>query len=67
MTPERNKIVNHKIESICEKGCDQVSKLLDKAENGSEIRELSDFSRNEVNIIISELNEIMSVYDEKEK
>lgn len=65
MTPERYKIVSHQIESICGKGCDQVSKLLDKAENGREIRELSDFSRNEVNVIIDELSDIMAVYENK--
>jgi len=66
MTPERYKVVSHQIESLCEQGCNQVSELLDKAENGSEISELSAFSRNEVNIIIDELSEIMSVYDKHE-
>ena len=66
MTPERYKVVSHHIESICEQGCNQVSELLDKAENGSDISELSEFSRNEVNVIIDELSEIMSVYDKHE-
>ncbi len=66
MTPERYKIVSHQIESLCEQGCNQVSELLDKAENGSDISELSEFSRNEVNVIIDELSEIMSVYDKHE-
>ena len=66
MTPERYKVVSHQIESICEKGCSQVNELLDKAENGSEIQELSEFSRNEVSIIIDELSEIMAVYEGKD-
>ena len=66
MTPERYKVVSNQIESLCEQGCNQVSELLDKAENGSEISELSEFSRNEVNVIIDELSEIMSVYDKHE-
>ena len=66
MTPERYKVVSHQIESLCEQGCNQVSELLDKAENGSDISELSEFSRNEVNVIIDELSEIMSVYDKHE-
>ena len=66
MTPERYKVVSHQIESLCEQGCNQVSELLDKAENGSDISELSAFSRNEVNVIIDELSEIMAVYDKHE-
>jgi hypothetical protein len=66
MTPERYKVVSHQIESICEQGCNQVNKLLDQAENGSEISELSEFSRNEVSVIIEELSEIMTVYDKPE-
>ena len=67
MTPERYKKVNHQIESICEQGCDQVNEILDKAENGSDINELSEFSSKEINIIIDELNEIMAVYEDKDE
>ncbi len=66
MTPERYKVVSHQIESICEQGCEQVSKLLDQAETGNDINELSEFSRNEVSVIIDELSEIMAVYDKPE-
>jgi len=66
MTTKRSKTINHQIESICKKGCDEVSKILDKAEDGSEIRELSEFSRKEVNIIIDELSEIMAVYEKED-
>jgi len=66
MTPERYKVVSHQIESLCEQGCNQVSELLDKAESGSAISELSEFSHNEVSVIIDELSEIMSVYDKHE-
>ena len=68
MTPERYKIVSRQIESIAEKGCDQVTELLNKAEtSNNNIKELSEFSRTEIDMIIDELNQIMTVYENKHK
>ena len=52
----------NKIESLCEEGCSQINALLDKADEGSELEELSDFDKGEISQIIDELSEIMSVY-----
>jgi len=65
MAPDLPKKVTHKIEALCEQGCTQINQLLDKAGNGSEIEELSEFSQSEVKQIINELVEIMSVYDDE--
>ena len=63
MAPDHSNKIIHKIEAICEQGCTQINHLLDKAENGCKIEELSDFSPSEIKQIITELVEIMSVYD----
>ena len=65
MAPDLAKKITHKIEALCEQGCTQVNQLLDRAENGKEIEELSEFSQSEVKQIIKELVEIMSVYDDE--
>ena len=56
----------NKIESLCEEGCTQINELLNKAGNGRELGELSDFNKDEISQIIDELSEIMSVYDDKD-
>ena len=63
MNPDLSKRVVSKIEAICGLGCTQVNQLLEKASNGNEIKELSDFSHSEVRQIVDELGKIMSVYD----
>ena len=67
MKPSKAKLSQkalNKIESLCEQGCTQINELLNKADDDSEIEELSDFNKDEVNQIIDELSEIMSVYDD---
>ncbi len=64
MNPDLSKKAIKKIESLCELGCTQVNQLLEKAEKGDDIEELSEFSKAETSMIIDELVEIMSVYDE---
>ena len=66
MNPDLSKEAVKKIESLCEQGCVQVKQLLEKAEKGNEIEELSGFKKSEKSMIIEELGEIMSVY-EKDK
>ena len=63
MNPDLSEKVVHKIESICGLGCTQVNQLLEKAGNGNEIEELSDFSHSETKQIVDELGKIMSVYE----
>ena len=64
MNPNLSKKARDKIEALCGQGCTQVNQLLEKASNGNEIEELSDFSSSEAEMIIGELGEIMSVYDD---
>ena len=64
MNPDLSKKSHQKIKSLCRQGCTQVNQLLEKAEKGDDIEELSDFSKAETSMIIDELVEIMSVYDE---
>ncbi|MFV2005249.1 MAG: hypothetical protein ACC650_08570 [Gammaproteobacteria bacterium] len=64
MNPNLSKKVIHKIEKLCETGCSEIYQLLEKARNGNEIEELSGFNRTEINQIIDELDQIMSIYDE---
>ena len=64
MSPEPSRKVASKIEALCEQGCTQINQLLEKAENGKNIKELSEFSSSEINQIINELGEIMSVYND---
>jgi uroporphyrinogen-III decarboxylase len=54
--------ITAKIEALCEQGCSQVNQLLEKSANGNDIEELSEFSTSEINQIIDELSQIMSVY-----
>ena len=63
MNPDLSKKVVNKIEAICGLGCDQVNQFLEKASNGNEIEELSDFRHSEAKQIVHELGKIMSVYD----
>jgi len=63
MNPDLSKKVSRKIESLCESGCTQVNRLLEKAGNGNEIEELSEFSYSEIEQIIDELGKIMAIYD----
>ena len=64
MLPELPKKITDKIEALCQQGCTQINQLLDKAENGSKLEELSGFSQSEIKQIIDELVAIMSVYDD---
>ncbi len=65
MHPDLSKNARDKIEALCGLGCSQVNQLLEKASNENDIEELSEFSAYEISLIINELGDIMSVYDEK--
>ena len=64
MNPDLPKKAVEKIESLCALGCTQVNRLLEKAEQGKDIEELTGFSKSETDMIIDELSEIMSVYEQ---
>lgn len=66
MTPEHSKKVEIKIETLCKQGCSQVNQIINNAKNGNIAAELSEFTQSEVNHIIDELSNIMSVYNEDE-
>jgi hypothetical protein len=53
------------IETLCELGCKQVNQLISDANDGKEIEDLADFEASEVRMIIDELRQIMSVYDDR--
>ena len=65
MNPDLSQKAIDTIESLCQLGCTQVNQLIDDAKNGKDIKELSGFSHSEQDMIIDELGDIMSVYDEK--
>ncbi len=62
--PELSKKTINKIEELCEKGCTQINALLKKTKKDNKLAELSDFTDSEINQIIDELEQIMSVYDD---
>jgi hypothetical protein len=65
MNPDLSQKAIDTIESLCQLGCTQVNQLIDDAKNGKDIKELAGFSHSEQDMIIDELGDIMSVYDEK--
>jgi hypothetical protein len=65
MSADHSKKVTDKIEALCRQGCTHVKQILAMAKDGKPIEELSDFDRTETEEIITELDHIMSVYDEK--
>lgn len=65
MNPDLSQKAIDTIESLCQLGCTQVNQLIDDAKNGKNIDVLASFSDTEQHMIIDELGEIMSVYDEK--
>ena len=65
MNPDLSPKAIEAIESLCQLGCTQVNQLIDDAKNGKDIKELAEFSHSEQDMIIDELDEIMSVYDDK--
>jgi hypothetical protein len=63
MNPDLSNKALKQIEALCEAGCSQVYQLLDKAKKGESVEQLADFNGTEVELIIDELNQIMSVYE----
>jgi len=65
MHPNLSKRAITTIESLCELGCTQVNQLIDDAKKGNKIDALSDFEASEVELIIDELTQIMTVYNKE--
>lgn len=63
MNPDLSEKAINKLEFLCGLGCTQVNQLLEKASNGIQIEELSDFNHSEAQLIVDELGKIMSIYD----
>lgn len=50
------------VESICEKGCREVYRYIDEIQQGMDIPEFANLSKEEKNTVLYELNSIMDVY-----
>lgn len=66
MNPDLSKRALDKIEALCGQGCSDVNLLLEKAKNGAHVEELAEFSNSEIKQILDELDQIMSVYNQKD-
>ena len=62
MNAKLSKKAINTIESLCGLGCTRVNQILEDVQNGSEITELNEFNASEKEMIIGELDQIMSVY-----
>ena len=56
----------HIVEALCAQGCTYVNRILCKADKGVKIEELSGCSDLEIEQIINELDQIMSVYGDRD-
>lgn len=66
MSADLPKNIELTIETLCKQGCSQVNQIIDDARNGNNIEQLSDFTQSEIELIVKELSNIMSVYDKDE-
>ena len=66
MNPDLSEKVVAKIEALCTQGCSQVNGLLQQAVDNDDGDEWSDFTETEKTQVLHELENIMSVYDDKE-
>jgi len=58
--------ITQAVEAICSMGCESVNAIIATIEAGSVVEGLSQYSENEIVIILKELKAIMSVYDDKD-
>ena len=63
MNPNLSPKLISRIESLCSLGCSQVNDILARAKTSQSINELSDLSTTEIEQVLEELEQIMSVYD----
>ncbi len=65
---QRGAILNHRlveqcVENLCRKGCRAVWSDLDALEDGEIVPEAEGLSSAEVNAVVTELREVMAVYE----
>jgi hypothetical protein len=58
-----SKQVEHSIELLCHKGCQSVWGVIDALEQGEELEETRGLTADEVVEVVTELKQIMAVYE----
>jgi len=58
--------INQRIEAVCEAGCDAVRASIQTLEAGHQVALTDDLSPDECRQVLSELQSLMSVYDDHE-
>ena len=53
------------IEQLCSTGCERVNEIIEILENQGSIKETSQLSKQECDVVLLELKTIMAVYEEK--
>jgi len=54
------------VEALCHSGCEMVRATISAMEAGQSIAQTQGMAQDEVNVVLSELKAIMSVYDSRE-
>lgn len=54
------------IEALCHSGCEMVRATISAMEEGQSIAQTQGMAEDEVNVVLSELKAIMSVYDSRD-
>ena len=64
--PKMNQAKIHEcIEALCEKGCDEVNRTIQKMEQGETVEEAAGLAADEHQVVLQELKSIMAVYQER--
>ena len=63
MNPDLPAHVQSTIESICQLGCDRVNAIIDALESGKRVRETRGLDKIDQQSVLTELKQIMAVYD----
>ena len=62
--PNNNKQLQLLIEQLCATGCERVNEIIEILENQGSIKETSQLSKWECDVVLLELKTIMAVYEE---
>jgi hypothetical protein len=54
------------VEALCETGCQNVNGTIELIENNGDVEEISGLTDQERSLVLNELKNIMSVYDEQD-
>lgn len=63
--PNNNQQLQLLIEQLCSTGCERVNEIIEILENQGSIKETSQLSKQECDVVLLELKTIMAVYEEK--